>query len=92
MILRNLSSAPAAASCFAAAIRGHWGIENRSRYSRGVTFGEDASRIRVNPGIFARLRGFAGNILRLNQAGPISQDRCRAALGGAEWLLKMTVS
>lgn len=26
--------------------RGHWGIENRSHYTRDVTFGEDASQIK----------------------------------------------
>lgn len=34
---------------------------------RDVSLGEDASRIRVNPGIFARLRSFALNILRKNK-------------------------
>ena len=87
-----LSNRPAAASRFADVIRGHWGIENRSHYSRDVTFGEDASRIRVHPGIFAGLRGFAYNVLRFNQADTISQDRYRAALGGVEGLLSMTVS
>lgn len=51
---------------FSAAIRGHWAIENRLHYVRDVTLGEDASRIRRNPGIFARLRTFALNILRKN--------------------------
>jgi hypothetical protein len=37
--------------------------------------GEDASRIRKNPGVFARLRSFAANILRFNQASSIRQDR-----------------
>ena len=41
------------------AIRGHWKIETTSHYSRDVTFGEDKSRIRTNPGVFARLRSFA---------------------------------
>jgi hypothetical protein len=44
-----------AAQC-AKAIRGHWHIENRSHYVRDGSFAEDASRIRCNPGIFARLR------------------------------------
>jgi len=51
---------------FAAAVRGHWAIENRLHYVRDVTLGEDASRIRRNPGIFSRLRSFALNILRRN--------------------------
>ena len=49
-----------------AAIRGHWGVENRNHYVRDVSMLEDASRIRINPGIFARARSFALNILRAN--------------------------
>ena len=50
----------------AQAIRDHWHIENRSHYVRDGSFAEDASRIRCNPGIFARLRLVAANILRFN--------------------------
>jgi hypothetical protein len=34
---------------------------------------EDASRIRRNPGIFARLRSFALNILRKNKVTNVSE-------------------
>ena len=51
-----------------------------SHYSRDVTMGEDASRIRSNPGVFARLRSFAFNILKSNPIGTLAQDRYRAAL------------
>ena len=44
--------------------------------------GEDRSRIRINPGIFARLRSFAFNILKSNRRSSLSQDRFRAAIGG----------
>jgi len=54
------------AEVFCQAIRNHWGIENRNHYVRDVTMGEDGSRIRTNPHIFARLRSFALNILRAN--------------------------
>jgi predicted transposase YbfD/YdcC len=47
-------------------IQEHWGVENKNNYVRDVTLKEDASRIRNNPGIFARLRSFALNILRIN--------------------------
>jgi predicted transposase YbfD/YdcC len=87
-----LSSKPAPASIFADAIRSHWGIENRCHYPRDVAFDEDASRIRANPGIFARLRSFAYNILRINSAGSFVQDRYRAALSGVEGLLQLAVS
>ena len=73
----------------AEAIRAHWRIENTSHYSRDVTFGEDRSRIRSNPGVFARLRSFAFNILKANKTSSINQDRYRAALGGPENLLKL---
>jgi hypothetical protein len=63
------------------AIRGHWQIETTSHYSRDVTFGEDRSRIRANPSVFARLRSFAFNILKSHKTSTLSQDRYRAALG-----------
>ena len=71
------------------AIRGHWQIETTSHYSRDVTFGEDKSRIRTNPGVFARLRSFAFNILKSNKTSTLSQDRYRAALGGIDNLLQV---
>jgi predicted transposase YbfD/YdcC len=71
------------------AIRGHWQIETTSHYSRDVTFGEDKSRIRSNPGVFARLRSFAFNILKSNQTSTTSQDRYRAALAGIDNLLEV---
>ena len=49
--------------------------------------GEDRSRIRTNPGVFARLRSFAFNILKVNQTSTLSQDRYRAALAGFDSLL-----
>jgi len=86
-----LSSRPISASAGADAIRAHWGIENRNHYSRDVAFCEDASRIRHNPGIFARLRSFAANILRINKTGSFVQDRYRASLNGLEGLLALKV-
>lgn len=61
-----LCSDAISAEAAAKAIRGHWGIENRNHYVRDVAMQEDASRIRANPGIFARARSFALNILRAN--------------------------
>jgi len=58
---------------FAQVIREHWGIENRNHYVRDVTLKEDASRIRQNPGVFARLRSCALNVLRKNKISNISQ-------------------
>ena len=44
-------------------IRAHWRIENGSHYVRDTAFAEDASRIRNNPDIAARLRSFAYNLI-----------------------------
>jgi len=84
-----LSNRSIAATHAAVAIRKHWGIENKLHYTRDVTLHEDASRIRKNPGIFARMRSFAYNILRFNQSDTIAQDRYAAALGGLKSLLAM---
>jgi predicted transposase YbfD/YdcC len=84
-----LSNRPIDAAQAAAAIRKHWGIENGSHHVRDVTLREDASRIRKNPGIFARIRSFAYNILRFNQRDSVAQDRYAAALGGLNTLLSM---
>jgi predicted transposase YbfD/YdcC len=64
---------PLDAQACAAAVRGHWGIENRNHHVRDRTLGEDASRIRRQPGIFARLRSFALNILRANGVTNVSE-------------------
>ena len=44
---------------------------------------------RSNPGVFARRRSFAFNILKANRSGTLSQDRYRAAL--ADNLLRLLV-
>ena len=47
-------------------VRGHWGVENRLYYVRGVTFGEDASLTRKGaaPEVMAALRNLVLAILR----------------------------
>jgi hypothetical protein len=85
-----LSNRSIGASQAAVAIRKHWGIENKLHYTRDVTLREDASRIRKNPGVFARMRSFAYNILRFNQSDTIAQDRYAAALGGLKSLFSMS--
>ena len=64
---------PLDARACATAIRGHWGIENRNHHVRDRTLGEDASRIRRRPGVVARLRSFALNILRGHGVGNVSE-------------------
>ncbi len=68
------------ATAWAAAIRGHWGIENRNHYVRDVCFDEDKSRIRDNPGIMARARSFALNIVRKNGVTNVAQALWNGAL------------
>ncbi len=58
---------------FGNAVRAHWGIENRAHRVRDRILREDASRIRGKPGIFARLRSFALNILRANGITNVSE-------------------
>jgi len=54
------------AATFGRIVRGHWGIENRAHHVRDRILREDDSRIRTRPGMFARLRSFALNVLRAN--------------------------
>lgn len=85
----TLASSAITADRAASAIRDHWKVENTSHYSRDVTMGEDRSRIRINPGVFARLRSFAFNILKANRRGSLNQDRYRAAIGGLASMLNL---
>jgi len=73
-----IANTPVTATSAAEAIRAHWTIENTSHYSRDVTLGEDRSRIRTNPGVFARLRSFAFNILKANQTDTLTARFKRA--------------
>jgi hypothetical protein len=61
-------------------IRGHWRIENGRHYARDATFAEDASRIRKNPDIAARLRSFPYDLRRAGPHENIKNARWRAGL------------
>jgi hypothetical protein len=61
------------APTFGRIVRGHWGIENRSHHVRDRILREDDSRIRTRPGVFARLRSFALNVLRANGIANVSE-------------------
>jgi predicted transposase YbfD/YdcC len=74
------SAAGLPATEWAAAIRGHWAIENRNHYVRDVSCDEDRSRIRDNPGIVARARSFALNTLRANGVTNVAQALWNGAL------------
>lgn len=58
----------------AAAVRGHWSIENRAHWVRDVTFDEDRSRIRAGSGprVMATLRNLAISLHRLDGAKNIA--------------------
>lgn len=60
---------------FCEIIQNHWKIENVNHYVRDVSLKEDSSRIRKNPGVFARVRSFVLNILRFNNVSNVSEER-----------------
>jgi predicted transposase YbfD/YdcC len=68
------------AADYAAATRGHWGIENRLHYVLDVSMHEDASRVRKNPTILSILRSFALNILRFNKVNNVADTLWRNAM------------
>jgi hypothetical protein len=74
------SASGLSASDWQTVIRGHWGIENKNHYVRDVSCGEDKSRIRTNPGIMARARSCALNILRHNGVTNVAKALWAGAL------------
>ena len=77
-----ISSLPPGVKRFAAAVRGHWGIENSLHWVLDVTFDEDRSRIRKDhgPDNFALLRRFALSLIKQDTSpGSIKKKRKRAA-------------
>jgi hypothetical protein len=68
-----------------------WSRRHHEADGRRGSFAEDASRIRCNPGIFARLRSFATNILRFNDIRNVTDGRHRIAFGGMSAVLAMRV-
>jgi predicted transposase YbfD/YdcC len=68
------------AASYAAATRGHWGVENRVHYVLDVCLHEDASRVRKSPIVLSILRSFALNILRFNKVNNIADALWRNAM------------
>ena len=79
-----LSSLRSDAERFAAAVRGHWGIENSLHWVMDVTFSEDACRIGKDQGgqNVSWLRRFAISLLK-NE--PTVKDTIRAKRKRATW-------
>jgi predicted transposase YbfD/YdcC len=79
-----LSSLPADAKPLSAAIRSHWGIENRLHWVLDVAFREDDCRVRVGhaPENLAIVRHFALNLLRRepSRRASVATKRLCAAL------------
>jgi predicted transposase YbfD/YdcC len=79
-----LSSLPANAKALNAAIRSHWGIENRLHWVLDVAFREDDCRVRVGhaPENLAIVRHFALNLLRQepSRRASVATKRLCAAL------------
>lgn len=77
-----ISSLPPRVKQFAAAVRGHWGIENSLHWVLDVTFDEDRSRIRKDHGRenFAQLRRIAASLIQQDSSrGSVRRKRKRAA-------------
>jgi len=68
------------AAYYAAATRGHRGVENRVHHVLDVSMREDASRVRKSPIILSILRSFALNILRFNKVNDVADALWRNAM------------
>jgi predicted transposase YbfD/YdcC len=80
-----LLSLPPDAKTFAAACRGHWGVENPLHWTMDVTFREDHSRARSGhaPENLAALRRLALNTIKSNKSHPKLSVRSRRLM--AAW-------
>jgi predicted transposase YbfD/YdcC len=87
-----LTSYPGTVAELAAAIRGHWGIENRCHWVLDVTFGEDGSRQRREHGAenVAWLRRLALSLLANEPTPELNlKQKSRRALCDHDFLLKV---
>lgn len=74
-----IASRPMTTEAFAAAVREHWGIENRLHWSLDVMFGEDDRRLVKDhaPQNFSLLTKMALNLLRQDASAPKKSLRLR---------------
>ena len=86
-----ISSAPLSAKAAAAAVRGHWGIENRLHWVLDVTFKEDQSRLRTGHGAnnMAVVRHFAINLVRAASDKKSLKLRRKLAAWDVEYLASL---
>lgn len=70
--------------------RKHWSIENRNHCVRDVSLLEDRNTSKNKPGILARMRSFALNILRRNNKEHIRQTLYENSVN-IELLIKMRI-
>jgi predicted transposase YbfD/YdcC len=79
---------------FAAAVRGHWGIENRLHWQLDVTFGEDQSQIRMGhaDANFSILRRTALSLLKNNHSYKLGVKNKRLTAGwNDDYLLEILI-
>ena len=71
------------ARSFAAAVRGHWGIENRLHWQLDVTFGEDQCRTRKGhaDANFSILRRTALSLLKNEKTAKVGMKNKRLTAG-----------
>ena len=87
-----VSSLPADPARIAAAVRGHWGIENRLHWVLDLAFREDESRVRAGHAAenLAVLRHIALNLLRQERTAKVGVKAKRLKCGWDEaYLLKV---
>jgi len=89
-----LSSLPGDAARIGAAVRGHWGIENRLHWGLDIAFREDESRVRQGHADqnLAVLRRLALNLLRQEPSAQMGTKAKRLKAGWDQvYLLKLLV-